>query len=73
MRCGRADPTPCGVVERDQNPQRDSKREEQQAGDFTEFPGKPVAQELEHLERAHEIPLGMNTERGRRERIGLFA
>ncbi len=36
---------PGGVVEGDQNPQRDSKGEEQQAGDFTEFTGKPVAPE----------------------------
>src|ERR1039458_9672760 len=48
------------VVERNQDPERDAYGEQENARNLAEFARKHVAQQLEHLEGAHEVPLGMN-------------
>ena len=56
------------VVERNHDPQRDADGEEQNSGDFSRLALQPLdhTQQLQHLEGAHEVPLGMNTHgRGR--------
>ena len=61
------------VVERDDDPDGEAGGEEQDADDLSGGAGQDVAEDLEHVEGRHEVPLGMNAGGCGDERVGLLA
>jgi len=55
------------------NPQHQADGEEQDANHLARGARQPVAQDFEHVEGRHEVPLGVNAGGRGRERIRLFA
>src|SRR6202035_2867581 len=61
------------VVEGNEKPECDAEGEQEQPGDLAHLSGERAAEELEHLKGAHEIPLRMNADGSRGERVELLA